>query len=201
MALSNYTELKTAINDWGKRGDATGMTDTFIALAESDIWRDLRIRDMETRTTGTLSGRTEALPSDYLESRKLRLTTNPPRELTFRVPESMAIEQSSGIPTDYTITDQIEFNKTPDGSYGYELLYFKSLTALSGAAPTNAVLTRYPTVYLFASLKHYFDWAMNTEESMKYEAKYLQAVNEANISDKKGRYPSGKAMRTERPTP
>ena len=84
MAISTYEQLKSALNDWGKRGDADAYLDTFIDLAESDIWRDLRIRDMETRATGNLSGRTLALPSGYLEMRKFRLTTTPPKELTYR---------------------------------------------------------------------------------------------------------------------
>jgi hypothetical protein len=201
MAISNYNELKTAIGDWGKRNDATAKIDTFIDLAEADIWETLRIREMQTRDTGNLSGRTLALPSDYLESRKLRLATTPPRELMFRVPESMSIENTSGVPTDYTITDQIEFNKTPDSTYAYELAYFKSLTALSGSNTTNAVLTRFPMVYLYGSLKHYFDWAQNEALAAKYEAKFERALSKANSSDKKGQYPSGKAMKREGPTP
>jgi hypothetical protein len=201
MAISTYNELKTAIEDWGKRGDAAAKIDTFIDLAEADIWRDLRIKEMQTRATGNLSGRTLALPSDYLETRKLRLTTNPPRELTFRVPEALNISSSSGVPTDYTITEQIEFDRTPDSTYGYELLYFKRLTALSSSATTNAVLTSYPMVYLYGSLKHYFDWAQNEAQSMKYESKFERALNQANNADKKGRYPSAKSMKREGPTP
>lgn len=201
MAISNYTELKNAISDWGKRGDADSKIDNFIDLCESDLKRDLRIRNMETRATGNLSGRTLALPSDYLELRKLRLTTDPSRELTYRTPESMDIRSSSGIPTDFTITDLIEFNVTPDSTYGYELNYYKSLTALDGTNTTNDILTRYPQVYLFGALKHYFDWARDNEQAMKFEQKYYTAIQDANKSDRKGRYPSGKAMKTERPTP
>ena len=201
MAISNYNELKTAINDWGKRNDAQAKVDTFIDLAEADIWRDLRIKEMQTRDTGNLSGRTLALPADYLEARKLRLATTPPRELTFRVPEAMNISNESGVPTDYTITDQIEFNKTPDSTYAYELLYFKKLTALSSSNATNAALTNYPMVYLYGSLKHYFDWSQNDALAMKYESKYERALTQANNSDKKGRYPSAKSMKREGPTP
>ena len=201
MAISTYNELKTAIGDWGKRTDADSKVDTFIDLAESDIWDTLRIRDMETRATGNLSGRTLALPTDFLESRKLRLTTSPSKELTFRVPEAMNIENDAGTPTDYTITDQIEFNKVPDSTYGYELSYFKSLTALSASNTTNGVLTRFPMIYLYGSLKHYFDWARNDEQAMKYEMKFDRALTKANNSDKKGRYPSAKSMKREGATP
>jgi len=211
MALSNYNELKTALSDWGKRGDADGKLDTFIAMCEAEMWHGvameglnsepLRIRGMETRATGNLSGRTLALPSDFLESRKLRLTTNPPRELTFRVTEALTIDSTNGIPTDYTITDQIEFNRTPDGTYGYELTYFQTLTALSSSNQTNAVITNHPNVYLYGSLAHYFDWAQNEGQAAKYRQMFVSAIKNANKSSRKGRYPSAKSMKREAPTP
>lgn len=201
MAISTYAELKTAVNDYGKRGDATAKVDTFIDLAEADIWANLRIKEMQTRATGNLSGRTLALPTGFLEMRKLRITTSNPKELEYYAPESMIIQSSSGLPTQYTITDQIEFNKTPDSTYGYEILYYQSLTALSSSQTTSSVLTRYPSIYLFGTLKHYFDWARNEEQAMKYEMKFMDAINKANRNEKRGQYPSGKAMRSERPTP
>lgn len=201
MAITTYAELKAALTDWGKRPDDTDMLDTFIDLAEADIWESLRIRGMETRATGNLSGRTLALPSDFLEARKFRLTSDPSRELLFKTPESLRIVSGSGVPKHWTITDQIEFDKTPDSTYGYELTYYKSLTALSAANTSNSVLTRYPKVYLYGGLKHYFDWAQQEEKAIKYGALFEKAVKDANRNDKSGRYPSGKSMMTEASTP
>lgn len=200
MAISTYAQLKTAVGDYGKRGDATAKIDTFIDLAEADIWANLRIKEMQTRATGNLSTRTLALPTGFLEMRKLRLTTTP-YELEYASPESMEIYSSSGRPTEYTITDQIEFNKTPDSTYAYEILYYQSLTALSASQTTSSVLTRYPSIYLYGTLKHYFDWCRNEEQAMKYEMKFQDAINKANRNEKRGQYPSGKAMKSERPTP
>ncbi len=200
MAISTYAELKTAVNDFGKRGDATAKVDTFIDLCESDIWANLRIKEMQTRATGNLSGRTLALPTGFLEMRKLRLTATP-YELEYVSPESMIIQSSSGRPTQYTVTDQIEFNKTPDSTYAYEILHYRSLTALSASQTTSDVLTRYPSIYLYGTLKHYFDWCRLDDQAMKYEAKFMDAINKANRNEKRGQYPSGKAMKSERPTP
>jgi len=212
MAITTYLELKQAIRDWGKRPDVSdSLIDTFIALTEAELWNGpgvegpqtepLRIRGMETRTTGNLSGRTLALPTNYLESRKLRLTGNPSRELTFRTPESLSIKAGSGAPTDYTITDQIEFNRTPDSTYGYELTHYQSLTGLSASNASNAVLDRFPNVYLFGALCHMADWSMNDQMKLKYQALFISSVKSANKTDRKGSYPSAKSMKTESPTP
>lgn len=201
MAISTYAELKTAIQSWAKRGDISTLVDDFIDLAEADIWQSLRLRAMETTATGNLSGRTLALPSTYLQARKLRLTTNPSTELTYRTPESMSIQSGSGKPTDYTITSQIEFNKTPDSTYGYELNYYGSLTALSSSNTSNAVLASYPSVYLFGALYHFANWALDEEKAAKYLALFEKAMNDANKSDKKGRYGAAKSMKIEGPTP
>lgn len=201
MSITTYAELKAAIIGWGKRGDALSVIDDFIDLAESDMWQKLRLRSMEGSGTGNLSGRTLALPSDYIESRKLRLTTNPSTELEFYTPESMNIEQGSGKPTKYTITSQIEFNKVPDNTYGYELTYYKSLTALSSSNTTNDVLTNFPSIYLFGALYHYGNWSMNDVMSAKYLQLFEKAMNDANRRDQRGRYGAAKAMHVEGSTP
>ena len=48
MAISNYTELKTAVANWLDRDDLTDRIPEFIALAESRFNRLLRIRAMES---------------------------------------------------------------------------------------------------------------------------------------------------------
>ena len=104
-------------------------------------------------------------------------------------------------PTEYTITEQIEFNATPDSTYGYELRYYKSLTGLSSSNTTNAVLTRFPKIYLFGGLAYLHKWAEDDAQATVYYNQFLAAIDQANRSDKKGRYPSGKSMKVEGSTP
>ena len=51
MAITTYSELKTAIADFLARDDLTSQIDTFIDLAESRISRELETRSQENRTT------------------------------------------------------------------------------------------------------------------------------------------------------
>ena len=54
MALTTYTELKASIADWLNRSDLTAAIADFISLAEAQIERTLRTRQMLTRTTLTV---------------------------------------------------------------------------------------------------------------------------------------------------
>ena len=51
MAISNYTELNTAVANWLDRDDLTDRIPEFIALAEARFNRLLRIRAMEEKQT------------------------------------------------------------------------------------------------------------------------------------------------------
>lgn len=204
MAISTYNELKTAIERWSKRTDAVDVIDDFIDLAEADIARELRIRDMEARATASAStaDRFLELPTSFLMMRKMRLYTGSLQyDLTYRVPESMTIIPASGRPTEYTVTSQLEFNRTPDSAYTVEMQYYRSLTPLSASNTTNAILTRYPNVYLYGALFHFGLWARDDRMVAQFAPLFDGAIREANTADRKGRHGAAKAMKIEGSTP
>lgn len=210
MAISTYNELKTAVENWFKRTDVTPRIDDFIDLTEADLWNGpdldgaepLRIRDMEARYTASPSDRYLVLPDQFLEFRKLRFYSgSQPYELTYSTPESLNVLSGSGQPTSYTITSQLEFNRTPSSSYTMEAQYYKSLTALSSSNTSNAVLTRFPSIYLNGCLYHASQWAKKDQDALTYGLRFVGAIKRANKTDRKGRYGAAKAMRREAPTP
>ena len=84
MALSTYAQLQTSIGDWLNRSDLTATIPDFIALAEAQIERTLRTRQMIVRDTLTFSTEYGSIPADFLETKSLKLTsTNPPTPLSF----------------------------------------------------------------------------------------------------------------------
>ena len=67
MALSTYTELKSAIANWLNRSDLTSeISDDFIVLTEADLNAKLRIRQMHAQTTITIDAETESVPTGFL---------------------------------------------------------------------------------------------------------------------------------------
>lgn len=203
MAIATYADLKTAIQNWAKRSDITTLVDDFIDLAEADIWQRLRIRDMETRSTATTtSTRFYNLPTGFQEMRRFKIDrADSDIVLEYETPFNLKVIESSGLPRNYTITSQIELDRVPDATYTLEYQYYASLTALSNSSTSNAVLTRYPMVYLYASLFHYAQWAQDDLLIDRYALLAEGAIAQANANDKKGRYGPGRAMKPFGSTP
>lgn len=205
MPISTYAELKVAIQNWSKRSDTLSVLDDFIDLAEADIWQRLRIRDMEAEASinSSITVRTASLPSDFLQARKLKIdrTSLDDVVLGYETPMNLRVIESVGLPLYFTITNQIELDRVSDQVYAMKLQYYKSLTALSGAAPTNAVLTRFPMVYLYASLFHYGQWAQDDAFITRYAALAESAIDAANRTDRRGRFGPAPAIKMNEPTP
>ena len=204
MSISTYLELKTAIQNWSKRSDTLSVIDDFIDLAESDIWTNLKSRSMEGTATGSTgtSDRYLALPTGFLSMRKFRIYTGGVSyEIEYRAPESMNIQPSAGRPRFFTVTDQVEFDRTPDSAYSYEMAHFKSLTALSASNTTNDILARFPAIYLYGSLFHFAQWAHDDAMIQKYSLLFDEAMKRANKLDRRGRHGPAPAMHIEGSTP
>lgn len=193
MALANYGNLKASIETWSKRQDVNDKLDDFIDLCETEIYSNaiepLRIRSMvqlETSATST-SVRTQSLPTGFLEPRRFDLTVSGERPvIDYVTPSAQVIRQSTGLPSNYTITDQIEYDIIPDVAYVTNISYYGKLTALSSSNTTNSILTDYPNIYLYGSLMALFQWADNTEELAKYKNLFIEAISGANTTSALG---------------
>lgn len=156
MALSNYGELKTAIADFLNRDDLTSVIPTFIALAESQIARDLRHWRQERRVTTTLNERFENLPSDWLETKNLYLSDGAAVEYASVAEisrQKLLSEDSAGKPRLYTINSgQFEFFPQPDEDYDLTMVYVARIPAMVEDDDVNWLMTYYPDVYLYGSL-------------------------------------------------
>lgn len=211
MSLDTYANLKLEIIDWSHRDDIDLKVDTFIDLAESEMFANqfepLRIRSEETRATASLDATTPsrylALPDGFVSMRKMSIpiTNGEAFEILFKSPGQLNVISVDGMPCFFTVTSQLEFDRNPDQAYTVEMQYFKDFTALSSSNTTNQVLTDHPTVYLFGAL-----WAMNKwaeEEALadRYYAQFIAAIKGANSKARMGRYGPAPAARIEGATP
>jgi hypothetical protein len=155
MALSTYAELQASIAGWLSRGNLTARIPDFITLAEARFNRKLRVREMETVVSGTLSGQTLTPPTDLLEIQRLAIyPTGAEVELEYTAPKTMAkYGTETGQPFYFTTMNQALYvAPIPDGNYAYKLFYVQKVPALSGSNATNWLLTSAPDVYLYAAL-------------------------------------------------
>lgn len=208
MSLDTYNNLKIEIIKWSKRDDLDLDIDTFIDLAETEMFNNsvenLKVRGQESTYTTTLSTtlRTLALPADYISSRSVRIQiSDDSRKIEYAAPEFMNIRDGNGIPLFFTITDEIEFDVIAEAAYGFDMQYIGKPTALSSSNQTNAVLTNNPNIYLFGSL-----WALKQrteefEESANYYAQFINAIKGANKQYFEGQFGPAPVMRVDGMTP
>ena len=84
MAISTKAELHTAVANWLNRSDLTSRISEFIVLAEAQLNRLLRTREMLTRSTTSTADQYVSLPTDFLEMMNIELTsTTPPKRLIY----------------------------------------------------------------------------------------------------------------------
>lgn len=198
MAITTYAQLRDAVagnagQSWSHRSDILSRFDDFLALTEEEIYTGdgetdgLKVRQMETTDTDTLSTsvRTRALPTGYIEFRKLNLeyssTIYPP--LTYRTPHELKVYSSAGHPCHYTVTSQIEFDRIPDVAYTLNRVYLAKLTAISSSNSTNAILTNFPSIYLYGCMKQMAIWAHNDARALQFNNIFMGAIKKANDLD------------------
>jgi hypothetical protein len=192
MALSTYAELKTSIGDWLNRSDLTSVIPDFISLAEAQIERTLRTRQMLTRTTLTIDSEFESTPSDFLEVKAFKLTsTNPDTPLSFMTMDALDQESTkftaSGRPKFFGVVgSEFRFVPTPDSNYTAEIVYFANLNKLSGSVSTNFVLTSSPDIYLYGSLLQAAPYLQDDARIQTWATLYERALNDLQTADDRG---------------
>lgn len=201
MALTNYSELKTAISNWLDRTDLDDRIPEFIALAETRHRRDFKIRRMETRVTASTIANTEyyTLPDNFVAMRNIQLNTDPKTALEYLTPEQMdrvRAGSSTGKPKAYSIIgNTFQLRPIPDGVYEIEMLYFKYFTALSDSNTTNDMLTFHPDAYLYAALVEAEPYLYNDKRLQTWSALYDRAKKDIIDSNERDRH-SGVAPTT-----
>lgn len=190
MALDSYANLQTAIANHLDRDDLTEHIPDFITIAESLHKDEIRIREMIEREALTVDGRYEDLPSGFLAPVTFRLLTNPVTKLGYLTQDKMdeMRRESTGRPQWFTIHAQIEFDVAPDDSYSGEAIYWRELTALSDANPSNDLLTRSPGCYLYGALAAAAPFLMDDERLPVWNAMYEKCRDGVNEAARKGRH-------------
>jgi len=200
MAISNYTELKTAVANWLDRDDLTDRIPEFIALAEARFNRVLRLRSMETKQTASTvaAQRNYALPTNYIQMRNFQLNTSPLTTLSYVTPEiydRLWGGSTGGIPKFYTIlADEISLGPIPGSVITMEMLFYKKFENLSGSVATNWLITNAPDIYLYGTMLEAEPFIMNDERVQLWASALERGVSDLQEQDNKDRH-SGSALR------
>ncbi len=165
----------------------TDVPDYVYTLMTSDINRDIRIVEMESTSTLSVSSEATALPADFLQVVSMYVDTTPRSPMVPLTRQAQATRHdSSGQPYYYAITDgEIQVMPVPDGTYSVVMRYIASVAAFSGVADTNDVITLHPGLFLYSALYHAAVWKQDAELVAGYSQAYIGMKKMVMDSDKK----------------
>ena len=196
MAITNYTNLQTAIADFLNRDDLTSVIPTFIQMAEAEINRNVRHWKMEARASGQQSAGDQymQIPTDWLESIRLHITSggtsviNPSSVATIADIRAKNNDASTVAPYLYAHVDgQFELYPTPSSDTDFELLYYKEIPDLATNS-TNWLLDLAPDIYLYGSLRHSAPYLAEDARIAVWEKLYGEAMLMLTTASEKAQY-------------
>lgn len=186
MALTDYTELQASVADWMHRTNLTGNIPEFITLAEARIKAILQAEFQgKTGMLSTVNGQNYVtLPSDLLRAHSLSIPNTAP-SIDYVTPAQLGssyFEGDVGIPQKYTtIGDRVYFGPTPDRVYSVFCAYQAEVPPLTDLAPTNTLLTKWPNVYLWATLTEAAKYCRDRESQASFNNDFAEAISAVNI--------------------
>jgi hypothetical protein len=199
----NYTQLKTAIQDYTQNYETTFVADlpVFIAQAEQRIYNSVQFPSLRKNMTGILTSQNKYLsaPNDFLAVYSLAVYPQSGGNYIYLLNKDVNfIRECYPNPTDYgtpkyyalfgptvssgTITNELTFilGPTPDSAgYYAELHYYyypESITTASSG--TTWLGDNFDTVLLYGSLVEAYTFMKGEADIMQlYNQKYMEALS------------------------
>jgi hypothetical protein len=185
MSFATYSALRSSIKDWAERDSLSDdLVKDFVVLTESVFnygddpngVKPLRVRDMETTATVTMTSGVGDLPTDFLEAIKVKDPGSVTRDIQYATPdwldENYPTGQDETYPTFYTIIGS-QLVCPIDVSLTY---YAKIETVTGNDGAVNWLLTKAPNAYLYGGLMHYSIYSKNPEAAVGYRAMMIGAL-------------------------
>lgn len=197
MALiTDYSTLQTAVADYLARSDLTGYIPNFIQNCESRLYKNLRIRTMETALSGSISSGVLAVPSDYLELKYAYINASPINWLERTTPESIyreyPVRSASGRPSLIAReASNFIFGPYPDDTYTVSGIYWAKLTSLSDSNTTNWFTTNAPDLLLYGSLLEAEPFLKNDKRIPTWQMMYGAAIKSVEDQERRENHSGG----------
>lgn len=201
MTFSTNADLKAAVADYLADDALTSQIVDAVTLCEARIYygaEPLRVRAMETSADLTISAQTVALPTRYIQARRIYLNTSPVTKLDYLAPMDFwakYVSTQTGKPRAYTIEgENIVLGPIPDGGYTGKILYYSRFAALSADGDTNWILTGVPGLYLYGTLLEMAILIKDNDDAQKWGALFAETIRSANRADSRDRHSGAPLM-------
>lgn len=177
MAISTYTELKSAVADWLHRSDLTSVIPDFITLAEERFNRKLRTRFQETSLASTgISNYQISIPANTVAVKQLWRVDGSDKLTLQAVDLEYVLGQQNGSATCYAWEGSTwQF----DGTGNVAGVLYRNIPDLASNS-TNWLLTSHPSLYLYATLAEAAAYTREPESEAMWRARAEGLMSELN---------------------
>jgi hypothetical protein len=190
MSITTYSELLTAVANFGHRTGDTTFTDRIpeaLALTEADLQVRAKLLQFESTATVTITSGSGTLPTDYMGMRSIYWDGDTESALSYITPERFdKLRNDSGTGQFYTISGST-IRTAPQSDGSVVMTYMAKFTPLSATDTTNSILSNYPDAYLYGTLAHMSVFTLDWDAAQRYSALFERAVSllKTNNQDRK----------------
>lgn len=196
MALSTFTDLVSAVQDFLHRSDVTtAQVGTFVTLAESDFNRNLRTTGQISTATLTATSVSTALPTDWLDTKSVTLTIGGVNHVLEPMDEqTIRAFTVASIPAFFCVSGtNLLLGPAPSATCSVSLTYYAKIPNLQTNS-TNHLMTLYPDLYLWRTLFEAAKWARDSELVQIAMGEYQRCLNETRYMDRNRQIVPGAAV-------
>jgi hypothetical protein len=199
--ITDYASLVTATTDTLNRSDLSAFVPNYLQAAQSKLYKNLRIRAMETALNLTTVSGVAAIPATYLELKFAYVNAAPvnmikrtsPQQIYTQYPDrTVSTTRPTLIATEGT---NFIFGGVPSDGVNIKGIYYARLTLLSGSNTTNWFITDAPDVLLYGGLLEAEPFLGADERALTWKALYDLGV-QAIIDEEKRQQASGGGLQT-----
>jgi hypothetical protein len=196
--ITTYATLQTAIGDYLNRADLTSFLPNFTQACEMKLYRDLRIRAMETALSVTISSGVATIPTSpalvqlkyaYVDGSPITSLDHVPPDVIYakypnrsssaEIPRLIAMEGTNFI-----------FGPYP-GNYTIKGIYYARLTPLSASNTTNWFTTNATDALLYGSLLEAAPFLADDPRVQMWKAAFDIAVDSIKKEEVRSRNSGG----------
>lgn len=182
MALTNYTELISAVERWIKRADLNSQIPDFISITENKLSRVLRAAQQQTQVIANAVFPI-AIPSDLQDVIALSVLVGSRYKSLEYLPGNK-VHHNKGTAFGYSVlNNKFILEPASENALDYKLDYYAKIPALSDVNPSNWLLTKYPGVYLYGSLVQASLYMVDDERVGIWKAQFEEEVNLINLDN------------------
>ncbi|NNH59451.1 hypothetical protein HLI01_22205 [Rhizobium laguerreae] len=196
----DYAGLQSSVLNWAARSDAASTTEVANCIAfATDGFNygvpargivPLRVREMETLASITMTDGVGTLPDDYLQYKTARSMSSLPNPLSYATgsyTNGAYADGAAGLSTTFSITGSTIY-VFPTSGVDVDLVYYAAIPTLSDVVTSNWLLAKMPNLYLHASLMHLAMFIRDAALLANSQAMVAAMIDGLNITNELSTY-------------